>query len=64
MDRLMDFHSRNSPIFQLRTRDASRVSAKYFKGLIQAPKKNMERMAEAVPDSNDQVLQNFLTNSP
>jgi len=24
----------------------------------------MERMAEAVPDSNDQALQHFLTNSP
>jgi SRSO17 transposase len=32
--------------------------------LVQATKKNMERMAEAVPDSNDQALQNFLTNSP
>jgi len=32
--------------------------------LIQASKKNMERMAEAVPESNDQALQHFLTNSP
>jgi SRSO17 transposase len=32
--------------------------------LVQAYKKNMERMAEAVPDSNDQALQHFLTNSP
>jgi SRSO17 transposase len=34
-----------------------------LKGLIQASKKNMERMAEAVPNSDDQVLQHFLTNS-
>ena len=30
---------------------------------MQADKRNMERMAEVVPDSDDQVLQNFLTYS-
>jgi len=35
-----------------------------LKGLIQASKKNMERMSEAVPHSDDQVFQHFLTNSP
>jgi SRSO17 transposase len=30
---------------------------------MQAEKRNMERMAEAVPDSDEQVLQNFLTHS-
>lgn len=35
----------------------------YLCGLMQADKRNMERMAEAVPDSDDQVLQNFLTHS-
>jgi SRSO17 transposase len=32
-------------------------------GLMQAEKRNMERMAEAVPDSDEQVLQNFLTHA-
>jgi hypothetical protein len=32
-------------------------------GLMQADKRNMQRMAEAVPDSDDQVLQNFPTYS-
>ncbi len=32
-------------------------------GLIQASKKNMERVAEAVPDCDDRALQRFLTNS-
>jgi SRSO17 transposase len=59
----VDFHRRYSPLFQLRTRDISHISEQYFKGLIQAKKKNMERMAEAVPNSDDQVLQHFLTNS-
>ena len=32
--------------------------------MIQAVKRNMERMAEAVPGSNDQSMQHFLTDSP
>jgi hypothetical protein len=30
---------------------------------MQADKRNMERMVEAIPDSDYQVLQNFLTHS-
>jgi SRSO17 transposase len=40
-----------------------KTAQQYLCGLIQADKRNMERMAEAVPDSDDQVLQNFLTHS-
>jgi SRSO17 transposase len=60
----VEFHRRFFPIFQLRTRDINQVAEQYYKGLVQATKKNMERMAEAVPDSNDQAFQHFLTNSP
>lgn len=35
----------------------------YMRGLMQAEKRNMERMTEAVPDIDYQVLQNFLTHS-
>ena len=35
-----------------------------MKGLTQARKRNMERMAEKVPESDDQSLQHFLSNSP
>ena len=35
----------------------------YLCGLMQAEKRNMERMVEAVPDSDYQLLQNFLTHS-
>jgi len=45
------------------TRDTDRIAENYLKGLIQAKKKNMERMAEAVPHSDGQALQHFLTNS-
>lgn len=63
-DHFVDFHRRYSLLFQLHTRDVRTQAEQYLKGLIQAKKKNMERMAEAVPNSDDQSLQNFLTNSP
>jgi len=49
--------------FRLLTRDVSPQSRHYLYGLMQARKKNMERMAEVVPDSDEQVLQHFLSNS-
>lgn len=49
--------------FRLRTRDVRRQSQQYLQGLMQASKKNMERMAEVVPDSDEQALQHFLSNS-
>jgi SRSO17 transposase len=39
------------------------TAQQYLRGLMQAEKRNMERMVEAVPDSDYQVLQNFLTHS-
>jgi SRSO17 transposase len=50
-----DFHSGNHCVVN--------TAQQYLCGLMQADKRNMERMAEAVPDSDDQVLQNFLTHS-
>jgi hypothetical protein len=41
--------------------NVARTAQQYLCGLMQADKRNMERMVEAVPDSDYQVLQNFLT---
>ncbi|WP_419638825.1 transposase [Thiolapillus sp.] len=38
-------------------------SKHYLQGLVQSPKKNMERMVEVVPNSDEQALQHFLSNS-
>lgn len=46
------------------TRPVMLQAQQYLCGLIQAKNKNMERMAEVVPDSDEQVLQHFLTYSP
>ncbi len=44
-------------------RDCSLMARRYVCGLMQATRKNMERMAEVVPDADEQSLQHFLTNS-
>ena len=41
-----------------------RQASHYMRGMAQASKKNMERMAERIPESDDQSLQHFLSNSP
>ena len=62
--RMALFHARFRAFFVTRTRNVIEQSKKYLFGLIQSEKRNMERMAEVVPDSNDQVYQHFITNSP
>lgn len=50
-------------LFKSGNHSVHETAKKYVKGLFQASKRNMERMAEVVPESNDQVFQNFLTHS-
>ena len=50
--------------FIVNTRSVFGVAQQYLCGLTQADKKNMGRMEEAVPDSDEQVIQHFLTYSP
>lgn len=50
-------------LFRSGNHNVVKTAQQYLCGLMQAEKRNMERMAEAVPDSDDQVLQNFLTHS-
>ena len=60
----VDFVSRYKSCFITTTRSVATQAKQYLCGLMGAEKRNMERMAEVVPDSDDQALQNFLTNSP
>ena len=62
--RLGIFHARYHDLFVTRTKSVVEPSGKYLFGLIQSERKNMERMAEVVPDIDDQVYQHFMTNSP
>jgi SRSO17 transposase len=61
--RFLEFCDGFASHFQLRTRDVATTATQYLSGLMQARRKNMERMAEVVPESDDQVLQHFLSNS-
>lgn len=63
-ERFVAFHKEFAAFFQTQTRDNSEVAGKYLSGLVQSQKKNMERMEEKVPESNEQALQHFVTNSP
>jgi len=62
-NRLSSFHERYHRFFATNTRNGIEGSRNYLFGLIQSEKKNMERMAEVVPNTNDQSLQHFISNS-
>jgi len=61
--RLMIFCKRFGKPFQSQTRSREPQMQQYLSGLIQSDKKNMARMAEIVPDSDEQVFQHFLSES-
>lgn len=62
--RFVDFCKRFATPFQSKTRSREPQMQKYVSGLIQSDKKkNMERMAEVVPDSDAQAFQQFLSDS-
>ena len=49
--------------FRSGNHDVSQQANRYLRGLMQSPERNMERMAEVVPETDYQVLQHFLTHS-
>jgi SRSO17 transposase len=58
-----EFGDKFGELFRSGNHSVVKTAQQYLCGLMQAEKRNMERMAEAVPDSDEQVLQNFLTHS-
>ncbi|MEA3282835.1 MAG: transposase [Euryarchaeota archaeon] len=58
------FIRRYSDYFTVSTRSVATQAEQYLCGLMQSDKRNMERMEEVVPDSNEQSFQNFISNSP
>lgn len=63
-DEFLSFHKKYSSFFQLKTKSVIAQSRHYLCGLMQAVKRNMERMVEVVPESNWQSMQNFISHSP
>lgn len=61
--RFQKFAERFEKHFRRWTRSVAAQARQYLQGLMQARRKNMERMEEVVPDSDYQSLQHFLSNS-
>jgi SRSO17 transposase len=61
--RFQNFSKRFDIHFRRWTRSGAGQARHYLQGLMQARRKNMERMEEAVPDSDYQSLQHFLSHS-
>jgi hypothetical protein len=59
----VSFIGRYSDYFTVNTRSVAATAEQYLHGLMQSDKRNMERMAEVVPDSDEQSFQNFISNS-
>jgi SRSO17 transposase len=59
----VNFTAQFAVFFQSGKHNVVETAKHYVCGLVQADKRNMERMAEAVPGSDHQVLQNFLSHS-
>ena len=62
-DYFVSFIGRYHDHFKVSTRLVVTQAEQYLCGLMQSDKRNMERMAEVVPDSNEQSFQNFISNS-
>lgn len=64
-DRFTQFHTRYTAHFQSKTRSVFEAAASYIKGLMQGEpgKRNMERMASVIPDSNEQALNHMISDS-
>jgi len=61
--RFQRFTERFAAHFQRWTRSVIPQAQQYLQGLIQASRKNIERMEEVVPDCDYQSLQHFVSNS-
>lgn len=61
--RFQNFAKHFETHFRRWTRSVATQAQQYMQGLMQASRKNMERMEEVVPDCDYQSLQHFLSNS-
>ena len=60
----MEYCDTYSSLFTCHRKDNTDTAHKYLCGLIQAPKRNMERMEEVVEGSDYEASQQFISNSP
>lgn len=64
-NRLKQFHRKYVSCFHTKTRSAAKQSLQYLQGIfLEKGRGNMVNYAKNVPDTNNQVLQNFISDSP
>jgi len=63
VSRLGGFVTRFGSRFRSKTRSGEQQALKYVKGLIQSRRANMERMAELLPETDEQALHHFISNA-
>ena len=59
-----NLHGRYAKYFVTQTRCCAEQAREYLQGLVQADKKNILRMSEVVPDTDEQRLEHFIAESP
>jgi len=64
-NKLKQFHNKYIPSFKTKTRNLWKQSLQYLQGIfLEKGRGNMVNYARNVPDTNNQVLQNFISDSP
>ena len=64
-DKLKKFQNKFKPTISTKTRNIEQQSLQYLQGiLLEKGRGNMTNYAKQVPDTNNQVLQNFISDSP
>jgi len=65
LDKLKKFRNKFKSTISTKTRNIEQQSLQYLQGiLLEKGRGNMTNYAKQVPDTNNQVLQNFISDSP
>lgn len=64
-DNLKQFHLKFASNFRTKTRSVEQQSLQYLRGIfLEQGRGNMVKYAKTIPDTNNQILQHFISNSP
>ena len=64
-DNLKQFHLKLASNFRTKTRSVGQQSLQYLQGIfLEQGRSNMVQYAKKVPDTNNQTLHHFISNSP
>ena len=65
INKLKKFQKKFTPLISTKTHNIGQQSLQYLQGIfLEKGRGNMTKYAKQVPDTNNQVLQNFISDSP